>query len=185
MLPGSASCSSPCRHVDAFAVDVVRFDDDVTEIDADPEPDPLRAGQLEVAADHALLDDDRAAHRLDRAVEHGKKAVAACPEHTPTMLRDRRVDQLAQQQLHPRMGASFVGPHQTRIARDVTHHDRGKSARCFLRHGRLRLLPWHYYSDASGFAPTPARAIFRGSAPRLHPPSPAAIHPRLISRARA
>ena len=41
MPPGSASAFEPCRDVDAVAVDVVALDDDVADVDADAELDPL------------------------------------------------------------------------------------------------------------------------------------------------
>ncbi len=129
----------PCRDVDTLAVDIVRLDDHVTEIDADAETNPVIVGHVKISANHALLDYDRAAYRFDRTVEHGKKAVAAGPDQPPAMLGDRGVDQLAQQSLHPQVGPSLVNSHETRITRDVTHHDRGEFSRAFLRHEPPRL----------------------------------------------
>src|SRR5262249_36434647 len=77
-------------------------------------------------------------HRLDRAVEHGKEAIAAGLDQSPSMLGNRWLNQFAQQALHPNMGASLVRSHQARVARDIGHHDRGEFARAFARHGAPR-----------------------------------------------
>src|SRR6185437_8676603 len=85
----------PRRDVDAVAEDVVGLDDHVAEIDPDAIEDPLRVRQGRVAPDHALLDDDGAAHGLDRAVEHREEAVAGVLDDPAVMLDDGRIDQLA------------------------------------------------------------------------------------------
>jgi hypothetical protein len=57
----------PYRHVDAVAVDVVILDDDVTDVDADAQGDPLGLRDFGIARSHAALDLHRALHGLHDA----------------------------------------------------------------------------------------------------------------------
>jgi hypothetical protein len=63
--------------VDAVAEDVVVLDDDVSEIDADAEMDPLAVGQLRVAVNHPALHLDSATDRVDDALKLDQHAVAS------------------------------------------------------------------------------------------------------------
>src|SRR5206468_2735024 len=98
--------------VDTFTVYVVRLDDHVTKVDADPIPDPFRPWQLKVAPHHALLDDYGTANGFHRAVKHGKKPIASGLYEAPTMLDDGGVYQLTQEPLDARVRALLIGFHQ-------------------------------------------------------------------------
>ena len=62
MPPGSRQRLQSRRHVHAVAPHVVAIDDDVAEVDADAELDPLLRRNVGIALGHAALDLDRAAH---------------------------------------------------------------------------------------------------------------------------
>jgi hypothetical protein len=51
------------------AIDVLVLDDDVAEIDANPEPDTLAARRLGLALGHAALDRERTLYGIDDARE--------------------------------------------------------------------------------------------------------------------
>ena len=81
----------PRRDVDAVAVDVVAFDDHVSEIDADAELDAAVVQRGAVAVGHAGLDRDGAAHGLDRAGEIDQQAVAGAFDDASAVRGDVRV----------------------------------------------------------------------------------------------
>src|SRR5437764_12090569 len=62
--------------IDAVAIDVVRVDDDVAEIDADAELDPPRLRNTGIVPSHLALQFGRAAHRIDDAGEFDQEPVS-------------------------------------------------------------------------------------------------------------
>ena len=66
----------PGGDVDPVAVDVLALDDHVADVDADPKPDALGRGQVQLAPGHAVLDRHRAGDRLDDGSELAQGAVA-------------------------------------------------------------------------------------------------------------
>ena len=113
----------PRCNVDAITIDVVGFDDDVSEIDANSILYPLLTWERRVTPDHALLDDDGAADGFDRAVEHSEKAVTRTFNKPSVMLDDRGVNELAPMSLHPRVRALLIHCHEPAIAGDISGHD--------------------------------------------------------------
>jgi hypothetical protein len=63
-------------NIDSITVNVACFDDDVAKVDTNAILDPMLPGQRCIAPDHLLLDDDAAAHGLDRTVEDRDETVA-------------------------------------------------------------------------------------------------------------
>jgi hypothetical protein len=110
--PGSASPYQSCGDVDAVAVNVPILDNDVAEIDADPERDALVLWQAGIAVHHALLDFDGAADRLDRARELDQHAVAGRLHDPALVAPDRRVDQLSPVRLEARERGLLVRAHE-------------------------------------------------------------------------
>src|SRR4029079_14907385 len=98
----------PRCNVDGITIDVVRLDNNVTEIDANSILYPLFACQRRVTPDHALLDDDGAADGFDRAVEHGEKAITRAFNESSMMLDDRGLDEFASMPLHPRVSSFLI-----------------------------------------------------------------------------
>ncbi len=107
------------RHIDAVAENVAAVDDDVADVDADAELDALVGGDLGVARDHAALQVDRAAHRIDDALELHQNAVVGGLDDAPAVLRDLGIDQLPPVRLHLAERAFLVGAHQPAVAGDV------------------------------------------------------------------
>jgi hypothetical protein len=67
--PRLCKCLQARRDVDAVTEDVAVLDDDVAEIDADPEPDPAVLGNTGLAIDHRPLHLGGTAHRSNDARE--------------------------------------------------------------------------------------------------------------------
>ena len=96
----------PRCNVDAIAIDVIGFDNDVPKIDSNSILYPLLTWERRVTPDHALLDDDGAADGFDRAVEHSEKAVTRTFNKPSVMLDDSGVNELAPMSLYPRVRPS-------------------------------------------------------------------------------
>ena len=85
----------PRRHVHAVAVDVVAFDDDFAEIDADPVADALGFGRAPFGLRRRLLDRQRAVDRGDHARELDQRAVAHQLDDAPAVRGDARIEDAA------------------------------------------------------------------------------------------
>ena len=114
----------PRRNVDPVSVDVVAFDDDVAQVDADAELDAAVFGRGAVAVGHAGLDRDGAAHGLDRAGEIHQQAVAGALDDASLVHGDARLDELAKMLLEPAKRAFLVVAHEPAITGDVSRQDR-------------------------------------------------------------
>jgi hypothetical protein len=114
--------------IDAVAKDVAVLDDDVAEIDPDPEPDPAVLGPAGFAIDHRPLYFGGAAHRVDDAREFHQHPVASRLDYTAGMRADLRVDQLAAMRLQALVRAFLIRTHQARVACHIGGEDRGKTA---------------------------------------------------------
>ena len=86
---------NPCGDVDAIAKNIVAFDNNVADMDADPEAQRLELRKARIAFDHAGLDGDGAGDRIDRRGEFKQQAVAHGLNRAAAMRSDQRIDQLA------------------------------------------------------------------------------------------
>src|SRR5438552_17360858 len=95
----------PGGYIDPIAIDVIRFGDHVTEVDADPEGDALVLWRVRISVGHSALDLDSAPDSIDHARKLSQKAVAGVLHDPASMLLALRVDQLPEVRLQP-----FVRP---------------------------------------------------------------------------
>ena len=152
MAPGSAMPFQAGGDVDAVAVDVLAFDDDVAQVDADAELDARLVGRAAVAVGHAGLDGDGAAHRLDGAGEIDQQAVAGALDDAAAVGGDMRLDQLAEVALQALQRAFLVAAHQPAVAGDIGRQDGGEPA-----FGALLLV----HDPISGGATITSRPLLR------------------------
>src|SRR5262249_41371527 len=124
------------RDVDALTVDVVRLNNHVTKMNADPIQDTLLVRQRGIAADHALLNDDCAAHGFNRAVEHGQETIARMLDGPAVMLGDGWLDEFAPMPLDASMGSFLIHAHQPAVSRDIGRDDCSQAARHLIRRRR-------------------------------------------------
>ena len=106
--PCSASAFQACRNIDAIAKDVVVLDDDVAEIDPDPEPDPAFLGDRGCAIGHRELPFGGTAHRVYDAREFRQYPVASGVDDAAGVLADLRVDDFASMRLQAFVRAFLV-----------------------------------------------------------------------------
>src|SRR5262249_47319928 len=114
--------------IDAVAKDVAVLDDDITEIDPDPEPDPAVLRYAGLAVDHRPLHLGGAAHRVHDTGELGQYPVAGGLDDAAGIFTVLGVEERGGMRNRPDVGAFFIGPHQTRVARHISGEDRGKTA---------------------------------------------------------
>jgi hypothetical protein len=113
----------PRRDVDAVAQDIVTLDDDIANIDPDPQPDWIGVGATGVLLHKLFLDFDGAGDGVHGAGEFHQRAVAHELDDTAGMRGDRRIDQLAPQIIQPGQSARLVHAHEARITDHVGGQD--------------------------------------------------------------
>ena len=90
---------------------------------ADAEGLATLGGQAGIAFEHAALQLDRRAHRLDGAGEFHQHAVAHRLDDAAMEALDHRADQLGEMRMQIVEGPFLVGAHQAAVAVDVGEHD--------------------------------------------------------------
>jgi hypothetical protein len=100
-------------------MDVVAVDDDVAEIDPDPEHNALFFRRHCIALGHPTLHRHCAGHRFNDARELDQDAVTGGLDDASLVLGDARIDQFTAMRLEVREGASLIRSHQPAIADDI------------------------------------------------------------------
>ena len=132
--PGNAHMSGwtfglqSSRDVDAVAVQVGSFRDNVTQLDAHPELDAPIDRMAGVMAWHFTLQLDRATDRVRDAVKDDQQGVAGCLENVPAKTLDCRIEQLFAQRPPPDQRANIVQADQPAVADHVGVHDSNELA---------------------------------------------------------
>ena len=93
-------------------------------MNADPEFDAALGRHAGVALDEAVLNLDRAAHRVDHAAELDDASVAGALDDAPVMRGDGGIDQIAAQAPEPRKGAVLVGAGEPGVADHIGDQNR-------------------------------------------------------------
>ena len=117
--PGSAIPSKSRGNVDAIAKNIIVIEDDVADVNSDPEIDPCIGRHVGVPIRHAALDFDRAARRVDCAGEFDQHAVAGGFDDAPAMRRDGRIDEIPSGSLQPGQGSFLIDAHKAAVAGDI------------------------------------------------------------------
>jgi hypothetical protein len=118
-------------------VNVIRFYDDIAEIDAKAEHDASIFREIGVSVDHLALDFDRAPYRVNDAGELKQCTVASILDDPPVMLASLRFEQVPLECGQARMRALLIQLHEARIADHVRNDDRHELAfNVRLHHGR-------------------------------------------------
>ena len=115
-------------NVHAVAIDVVVLDDDVADVDADPEHDAPVVGLIGLALGDARPGSRGAFDRVDHASELDQRTIAGELDDAAVMLGDLRLDEVLAQRFQACVRALLVGRHEPAIADDVRSQDRGQPA---------------------------------------------------------
>ena len=110
-------------HVDAVAENVAILDDDVADIDADPELDPAVRRHIRVALGHAALDVDGAADGIDDGCEFGQQPVPRRLHQASAILGDPGIEQGRPVVPQSADRAFLVGAHQPAVAGHIGGQD--------------------------------------------------------------
>ena len=105
---GLGDAFEPSRDVDAIAVDVAVFDNDVAEVHSDPEGDPLFFRCPGIAFGHPTLEGDRTGDGLNDAREFDEDAITGCLDDAALVFGNLGVDEFAAMGSEPCESAGFV-----------------------------------------------------------------------------
>jgi hypothetical protein len=122
---GFRDAFQPRRDIDPITENVALIDDDIAEIDPDPELDDFVRWHRAVARGHAVLNCGGAAHGIDDACEFHEQAIACCFDDPAAILANFWIDKLAPVGLKLCERAFLVGSHKPTVSCHVRRHDRG------------------------------------------------------------
>jgi hypothetical protein len=115
-------------HVDAVSIDVVALDDDISQVDADTEPDAVCIGQVGLAIHHGALNVEGAVDGFDDAGKIGQKPVTHELHDASLAFRDLRLHQLFTEGLEAFERSRLVLAHEAREPDYVGGKNGGKPA---------------------------------------------------------
>ncbi len=113
----------PCRHVDAIAVEIVAFDDQVAEMQPDAENNGGVLGLILIGFGHYLLELNSGAKRINSAGKLDQRTVARQFDQPPAMTRQNWLQPFRPMGLQPGQGAVLIPAHQPRVAHDIRRKD--------------------------------------------------------------
>ena len=113
--------------VDPLAIDIAVLDDDVAEIDADPEVEAASGRDVVCGVGKVALRLDGALDGVDDAVEGDQRSVAGGLDDAAAALRDQRLERLDQRH-DAAMGARLVEIDEPAVPDDVGRDDGGQPA---------------------------------------------------------
>src|SRR5437016_4263535 len=114
-------------NVDPITKDIVLFDNDITDVNADAEFDPLVLRHVDVLFGHAALNFVGTSYRVDHAGELGNSAVPGILDDTSVMLSDFGIEKRPSKRFQSRQRAFFVYPYQAARARDIRRQNSRQS----------------------------------------------------------
>ena len=116
------------RDVDAVTIEIAALDHDVTEVDTDAQHDVASFRQIAVRGGHAVLQFDRALHRVYRTAELDEHAVAGDLEDAALVADDQGLQHLLPPGLERGQRAGLVVLHEPAVTNYVGGEDGGKAA---------------------------------------------------------
>ena len=108
----------PRRDIDAVAENIAALDDDVAEIDADPQGDAPLGRQGLVLLDDRIAQGRRAARCLDDALELAERQIAGLLEQVAAIFADQRLDDFGQHAAQLGDPVGLVAGQQPSVAGD-------------------------------------------------------------------
>src|SRR5229473_1520430 len=114
-------------NIDPVTKDIVLFDNDITDVNADAELDPLVLRHVDILFGHAALNFVGTSDGVDHAGELGNSAVPGILDNTSVMLSDFGIENRSSKRFQSRQRAFFVDPYQAARARDICRQNSRQS----------------------------------------------------------
>ena len=127
--------------IHVVAVEVVVLDDDVADVDADPEGNGVIGGLVTIGFGHSLLELDGGGHRVDGARELDQAAVAGQPDHAAIVACGERRESSREMLQQPGNGAALVPGDQPGRSDHVCEEDCRQPATLSIHRTIRFLLP--------------------------------------------
>jgi hypothetical protein len=142
MIADRARCADPAGfgqslqsggHVHPVAVDIIALDDDVADIDSDPEYDALFLWYARVPLRHPTLDRDGTRGGLNDARELDQDTVTSRLDDPTFVFGYLRINKFAPMGSEPRKSARLVLAHEAAVTGDISGENGRKTALYPLR----------------------------------------------------
>ena len=114
-------------NVDTIPEDIVVVDDDVPDVDADPQFDPLILRHRRILLGHFTLDFNGTAHRIHGTGKFDQHTVARGLDDPPAMLGNGGVNESLPDRLQAGQRALLIDAHQAAVSSDVCRQHRCQS----------------------------------------------------------
>jgi hypothetical protein len=111
-------------NIDAVTKDIIIFDDNITDVNADPKFNPLDLRHIDILFGHAALNFDSAAYGIHDAAELDESAVPGILDDAAAMISDFGIEERLSESFQLRQRAVFVDPYQAARARDIRQNSR-------------------------------------------------------------
>src|SRR5258708_6004781 len=115
------------RNIDPITKDIIVFNDDIADVNADAKFDPFDLQHCDILFGHAALNLDSAAYGIYDAPELNESAVPGVLDDTPAMIGDFGVKKRLSKSLQLRQSAFFVDPYQAARACDIRRQNSRQS----------------------------------------------------------
>jgi hypothetical protein len=115
------------RNIDPVTKDIVAFDDNIANVNADAKFDPFVLQDIGILLCHAALDFVGTSHGVDHAGELNESAVAGILDNAPAMITDFGIKKRLSKSFELRQRAFFVDPYQAARARDIRRQNSRQS----------------------------------------------------------
>jgi hypothetical protein len=114
-------------NIDAITKDIIVFDDNITDVNADAKFDPLVLRHIGILLCHAALDFVGTAYGVDHAGELNERAVPGILDDPSAMIGDFGIKKRLSKSFQLRQRAFFVDPYQAARARDIRRQNSRQS----------------------------------------------------------
>ena len=115
-------------YVDSVTIDILAFDDHITDIDSDPKLDSRVALCRAVAKGHARLYGDRTAYGLDGARKIHEQAITSPLDYPSAVLSNARLHEFIQMCLEIAKGLLLIAAHEPAVAGNICRQNRREFA---------------------------------------------------------
>jgi hypothetical protein len=114
-------------NIDPITKDIIVFDDDITDVNADPIFDPFVLRHIGILCGHTALDFVGTSHGVDYAGELNESAVPGILDDASAMISDLGIKKRLSKSFQLRQRAFFIDPYQAARAGDIRRQNSRQS----------------------------------------------------------